>query len=315
MIVVGERDLLSVCVCTCRRAQGLADCLDSLARIRMPAGQRAEVLVVDNDASASAQAYVVGAARSYPHALRYFCEPRTGVSHARNRCLQEACGEWVAFVDDDEVVECDWLSAAWSQVRSGDVDGVFGPVIAQFAQVPDEGLLASGAHQRPRFSTGTLMRWGDCRSGNVIFRRRLFVDNGGFDPRYAASGGEDCDFFWRCQARGARLVWCNEAIVRERVPASRMTRGWVLRRAFNGGRTFARLRATRCGLRSYVSDALWGMAGVLLYAVPAVAARCLRHQSALRFERKVAGGLGKIVAPFASAQGGYSDVRSRWQLR
>ncbi len=301
--------LTSICICTFKRPAGLALCLESVARLRVPVGVTVEVIVVDNDSAASARNQVLGLAQVYPFSLRYSCEPRSGVGHARNRCVTEARGEWVAFVDDDEYVSAEWLHTLLTTARRGHIDGVFGPVVAEFELEPPAWLLASGAHRRPRFMTGTPMRWGDCRTGNVLFRRSLFVKNGGFDSRYAASGGEDCDFFWRCMTRGAKLVWCDEAVVRERVPAERMSRSWVLQRALNGGRSFARLRASRGGFLSYAMDALWGIAGIGIYATPALVARALRLDGAVALERKVAGGVGKLVAGFGLAHGEYGEAR------
>ncbi len=303
---------VTVAVCTFKRVSGLRRCLMSLGAMTRPAGLQIEVLVVDNDCSRSANVVVATLAKDFPFLLRYFCETRSGVSHARNHAVAEAHGEWVAFVDDDEWIEPGWLSAFWAVAQNTSVDAVFGPVIAEFEQPAPAWLLASGAHQRPRYATGTPMRWGDCRSGNVLFRRWLFVAHRGFDPRFAASGGEDCDFFWRCMAGGARLVWCDEALVHEHVPLSRMRRPWLLRRAFNGGRSFARLRAMRRGVASYGVDAAWGLINVLAYLVPALLARMVGHVRALAFERKLAGGLGKLVAAFAGASGEYGgDGASR----
>lgn len=298
---------VSICICTYQRAGGLANCLASLQRLEIPPALKLEVLVVDNDPAASACELVMAATPTFALPLRYVNEPRSGVSHARNRCLVEARGGWVAFVDDDEFVEPAWLQHLWLLAAAGAVDGVFGPVLAKFEQLPPAWLLTSGAHQRPRSPTGTTMRWGDCRAGNVLFKRQLFLAHGGFDARFAASGGEDTDFFWRCQALGARLVWCDEAVVYETVPPARMTRAWLLKRAYNGGRTFARVRASRGGWRSQVVDSSWGLLNLLMYALPALLARLGGLPRALAFERKVAGGLGKLAAPFTAATGDYGS--------
>lgn len=266
-----------------------------------------EVVVVDNDASESARATVdAEIAKEFPFPLRYFCEPLSGVSHARNRCVTEAYGGWIAFLDDDEYAEAEWLVELWNCARHERADGVFGPVLAEFEQPPPAWLLASGAHQRPRYPSGTPMKWGDCRSGNVVFRRALFSENGGFDPRFSASGGEDSDFFWRCQQAGACLVWCDSARVHESVPAQRMSRMWLLRRAYNGGHNFARLRAMHRGRWSYGVDAVWGMINIAIYMPLALAARMLLQEKAFSYERKVAGGLGKAMGWMVRIRGEYA---------
>ena len=302
---------ISVCICTCRRLPGLVECLNSVMGLRVPQGVAIDVNVVDNDPLASAHDLVMSMSPSFPLTLRYFCEPESGVGHARNRCLREARGEWVAFIDDDEAAEAGWLAALWEVAGSGLVDGVFGPVLAEFEHAPPAWLVAAGVHVRQRAATGTPMSWGNCRTGNVLFRRTLAKVHGGFDARFATSGGEDSEFFWRCLDGGAKLVWCDEAIVHERIPAARMTRAWLLNRAFNGGRTFARLRAARRGPLSYVFDAAWGLAGLLTYILPAVVGRGLRLDSAFACECKVAGALGKLAAPLRPATGEYGAGPTR----
>ncbi|MCV2370155.1 glycosyltransferase family 2 protein [Roseateles oligotrophus] len=299
---------ISICICTYRRKDGLARALESLRGLRMPANTAVEVVVVDNDAEASAQALVLALRAEFPLPLNYFCEPRSGVSHARNRCVVEAKGDWIAFIDDDEYAEPGWLCelctlampdsnpGASPSAIATPIDGVFGPVLADFEATPPAWLLASGAHQRPRYPTGAVMSWGDCRSGNVIFRRRLFIAQHGFDARFAATGGEDVDFFWRCRKAGANLIWCDSAIVHESVPAQRLTRAWLLRRAFAGGRTFARLRGLHRGAWSYAPDAAWGLANVLVYTPLALWGRLVGLPRRFAYERKVAGGLGMLLA-------------------
>ena len=85
-----ECERLSVCICTYKRTKALAVCLYSLTQMQPPLGHSVEVIIVDNDAAASARDAVLGAVSTYPFALRYFCEEQSGVSHARNRCLSEA---------------------------------------------------------------------------------------------------------------------------------------------------------------------------------------------------------------------------------
>lgn len=287
---------ISICICTFRRPEGLGRLLQSLIELRLTPGCLVEVVVVDNDARQSARQIVEDLSLSHPLTLRYFCEERSGVSYARNRCVQESQGEWIAFVDDDEYVDPEWLAEYWALSRSQSVDGMFGPVLPEFAEPPAPWLVASGAHMKARHATGRVLDWGGaCATCNVMFRRKLHKEVGQFDIRLAGSGGEDNDFFWRCIQRGAKLVWCDTAVVHETVPATRMTREWMLTRAYRGGRTHTYLRKRYFGLKAYVSDAARGSLGMLAYAPLALGAKLLRHPMSVKYECKVMGSFGKLL--------------------
>jgi glycosyltransferase involved in cell wall biosynthesis len=96
---------LTVVICTRDRPEGLRRTLDSLARQSDP---DFEVLVVDNSVDGQVAETVVAV-----NGLRMRCchEPVPGLSRARNRGLSEVRSELVAWIDDDEVADPDWV--AW----------------------------------------------------------------------------------------------------------------------------------------------------------------------------------------------------------
>lgn len=63
--------------------------------------QKIEIIVVDDGSSDGTQQEV----KRFGHQVRYIHQERSGVSAARNRGIGEAHGEWVAFLDGDDV----WL--------------------------------------------------------------------------------------------------------------------------------------------------------------------------------------------------------------
>lgn len=305
---------ISICVCTFRRPEGLERCLASIAALTGLEGHRIEVVVVDNDATGSARDSFERCRQVMPWACRYVVEPRSGVGHARTRCLQESSGEWVAFLDDDEWAEPQWLKALLREAKRSSADGVFGPALASFGSGRPRWLLGSPYLERDRKPTGERLRWTDCASNNVLFKRHLFVVGGGFDPAFAASGAEDSDFFWRCLDRGAVFVWCDEAVVYEEIPVERMTRKYLRFRAFVGGQNYVRLHARRKGWVSYVRFAPAGFVGLVVFACAAVFARLFRMRSALRWDSMAAGALGKLFAAVAPPSTAYGE-ESRSQQR
>lgn len=295
-------ELLSVCICTFKRPDGLRAALASVIVQVLPETVTFEVVVVDNDPHASAQAVFTEFHAANPSVhLVYANETSPGVSFARNRCLREATGDWIAFLDDDEIAPANWLSALLKTARAYDAGAVFGAVLPVYeAELPDW-LAYGGAIERPRFGTGKVIGWGDSRTGNVLMTRQLAEAVGEFDARFARTGGEDSFFFATAMQLGFRLVWCDEAAVSETVPKSRMTKKWIIQRAFFGGRTFVRLHAAIDGRLAYIKWFMHGMAMLVLLTVPALGMWLLHRKGWLQQVRKLAGASGKIVAPFYGA--------------
>lgn len=306
-----EPPLISICVCTFRRPDGLARLLSHLRSIEVPAGCALELLVVDNDPTGSARPHFENCTTAWPWPARYLVETGPGVGFARTRCVQEALGNWIAYIDDDEWPEPLWLVELWKQRESVDADGVFGPVLAVFESSPPDWLVRSGFYNRRRQASGLLMHWSNCASGNVLFRRQLFFDVGGFDPAFSRSGSEDSDFFWRCLERGAKFVWCDEAIAHEGVPPGRMTWAYVSRRAYIAGQNYARLHAHRQGWPAYLHFFLRGIAIVALFGPLAWGARLLNPPATFRYEGKLQGGLGKMSAAWAPVSHEYGAGSSQ----
>ena len=239
---------VSVCVASFRRPRGLARLLDSLARQKLPQQLGLEVIVVDNDAEASAAPVLERFRGVLP--LRCFVEPRRNIAHARNRALAQARGRWLAFVDDDEEVDEGWLAAYWERLEAGeDADGWLGPVRPR-ADEPGPGWLElEGFFARPRHASGTLLGLADLSTSNAFLRASL-LEVRRFDPGFGRSGGEDTELFGRLLRAGARFRWCDEAAVSETIPASRQRLAWLAQRAFRGGVGTTRLERMRLGAAS-----------------------------------------------------------------
>ncbi len=260
---------VSICIATYRRRHGLARLLDSLSRLKLPEGVRAEVIVVDND-PASDPAYTLDADAVPPFALRWLREPRRNIAYARNLAVANARGRWVAFVDDDEVVDEHWLAAYWERASEGECDGYFGPVLPRIETWYTPWLDVS-FFERPRFVSGTRITNLGAHTCNAFVRRALLRD-AMFDPAFGRSGGEDTALFRRLAARGAHFAWCDQAIVHEYVPAARHRPGWLAQRAFRGGCVHAQIEHElgRVPSRSAAVTQSSAAAGVLLAAATAL---------------------------------------------
>lgn len=231
---------VALCVITFRRPEGLTRLLQALSMLHVPAdGVELSVVVVDNDPEGSARPVAEHAAGAHGLRLRYEIEPARGIPMARNRALRAALGsgpDFVAWMDDDEDPEPDWLVNMLETQARSDADVVMGPGLASFEPGTPSWVQESGLFDHARFATGSVFPFFHARTSGVLIRASV-VPVEGFDERLALTGGEDRLFFTRIHRAGARFVWDDRAVMHDHVPLSRANAGWLVRRWYRTGVT------------------------------------------------------------------------------
>jgi glycosyltransferase involved in cell wall biosynthesis len=231
---------IAVCICTFRRPDLLKKLLIRLNNQQTEGLFSYSVVVADNDYLNSAQAVVDAFSKNAHIAVTYCAEPQKNIALVRNRALQNATGDLIAFIDDDEFPEDGWLCALFKTYTAYNVAGVLGPVIPYFEGEPPTWVRKGKFFERPRHLTGFKLNWPEARTGNLLFARSILP---AISPPFRAqfdTAGEDVDFFRRLMAQGFAFVWCDEAPVYELVPSSRCNRRYVLRQALLRGSNFSK---------------------------------------------------------------------------
>jgi len=100
---------VSIVVPTYNRADWLGGALDSLVGQQTGGKLSYEIVVVDNASRDATKDVVQRAAEASEVPIRYFYEETPGDAPARNRAVQESRGDWLAFFDDDQFAEPDWV--------------------------------------------------------------------------------------------------------------------------------------------------------------------------------------------------------------
>lgn len=194
------------------------------------------IVIVDNDFAESARGTVESFHKRATIPVSYEVEPEQNISLARNKAVQKAQGDYIAFIDDDEFPDRRWLLNLYQSQLRYQCDGVLGPVLPYFEKEPPGWVLKGAFFERPTHSTGETLHWKTTRTGNVLLRKALFEDDPPwFDPALG-SGGEDRDFFRKRIENGYTFVWCNEAPVFEIIPPARWKRSVLLKRALIRGK-------------------------------------------------------------------------------
>lgn len=199
------------------------------------------IVVVDNDAKQSGKSAVLSVKKKSHINIDYFNEPERSISLARNKAVQNAKGNLIAFIDDDELPINKWLINHYKALLASEADGVLGPVIPIFEKDTPKWLVKSKLLERKTFETGVVIKDSrQTRTGNALLWKKLFEKNDTyFDLAYGTTGGGDAVFFRKMLEKGKNFIWCNEAAVYETVPIERQNRIYYLKRAFTRGMTTA----------------------------------------------------------------------------
>ncbi len=228
--------LVSICIATYQRPEGLKRLMAGIDRLvftQIPLPM-IEVIVVDNDSDRSIQAFCEDLKSNFQWQLQYLSEAQRGISYVRNKAVLAVspAADFVAFIDDDEVPEPDWLEQLLTVCQAEQADVVAGPALPFFPTQDVPQWVIQGKFFEPlRYPTGQLIKFAG--AGNVLVRAGVLRAMGKiFDERFALTGGEDSHFFMRVDRAGYKLVWADNAIVYEWIPTSRININWILRRGY-----------------------------------------------------------------------------------
>jgi glycosyltransferase involved in cell wall biosynthesis len=216
----------TVVICTRDRPKLLDRCIAALLRVDYPGF---EILVVDNAPTRDETKEIAGR-----WGVRRVVEPVPGLSRARNRGARACSTEIVAFIDDDAVVEPDWLTALAREFSDPLVMAATGIVIPLKVETEAEKLCAwadgCGPQQRRVVDRRTpqwfeLASFGGLGDGmNMAFRRRAFDLWPGFHERLGRGavvcGDEEHHAFLSMIGLGYRVAHTPQAVVRHPFPST-----------------------------------------------------------------------------------------------
>lgn len=284
-----EIEDICVCICTYKRPQLLRRLLKELGKQNTDGLFTYSIVVVDNDRLRSAEAEVLDFAASSHIPLRYCVEPEQNIAMARNRAVENANGDYLAFIDDDEFPAANWLLTLFAACKKYDVDGVLGPVNRHFDEEPPKWIVQGMFWQRPIYPTGLIVDGRTGRTGNVLLKKGIF--KAGRKPfRAEFHAGEDQDFFTRMVQEGHVFVWCNEAVVYEVVPPKRWKRSFILKRSLLLG-SFSTLQQ-----KFSVADVAKSVIAIPIYLVILPFSAIAGHHKFMTFLSKLAYHLARLLA-------------------
>jgi glycosyltransferase involved in cell wall biosynthesis len=279
---------VSVIVCTRNRARQLAGMLDSACSLAVPADVEWELLIIDNGSHDETPEVV----RRYAHRLPLRCvvEPIAGLSHARNRGVDEARGRYICWTDDDVLLESNWLRAYVAAFRRHPEAAVFGGRILPELEPPAPAWFDRGKHRWPLACPACHTDMGDtiipiAANGRIPWganfairaaeqKRHRYNVAIGVSPAHRRIG-EETDLIYRVMKAGGTGWWVPDSRIRHILPAARQTRRSILRYFEQAGQTAAYLHDMFPGDNANERDGAPAMAAL---ATPALWWRLIAHR-------------------------------------
>ncbi len=228
-----------IACCTYKRTYSLSRTIESLGNLNLPNKIKTEILVVDNDENQSAKNIVKKYQKSLKITLRYVTERQLGLANVRNRALKEAISlnaTHLAFIDDDEVADKNWLlSHVDFYNENKDISVCSGPTFSKFEKSYPKYITESHVFKKATSKKDGQTR-KSCATGNVFFSLEIVKSNNiYFLKEFNYIGGEDGDFFARIYQQGYKIGWNNYAITYEFIDESRANLPWIFNRSYSNG--------------------------------------------------------------------------------
>ena len=267
----GATQEVSIIVCTLDRQLEVARAIRSILAQEVDP-RRYEIVVVDNHSRDGTRGVIEEIQREAPN-VRYVYEDVLGLSTARNTGTRHARAPIVAFFDDDATAAPGWLAAMLKLIKEHPEAGAAGgPIeVGWPCEKPDwmpkdlQGYYgACNYGETRRFLTFPQYPYGS----NMFVRVEHLDAIGGFREEVGAKGqnimsGDELDVFQRLSAIGVKVVYEPTALVHHWVPKNRVTREWLLHRAYKHGFSNTRLAFIQAGATRFTWMRLLGRAMAL----------------------------------------------------
>lgn len=225
--------MLTAIICTYNRAKYIGNLLESIAANDLPKTAY-EILLVDNNCTDNTREICEAFAAKHADVnFRYVVEPEQGLSAARNKGIQEAKGDIIVYIDDDALVDADYLRAytEWfashpeTMACGGPIEPLYETAEPSWMTPYTKALLTAWMnygnkvreYPRGRFPGG----------GNAAYRKDVFEKVGLFKTSLGRKGNslmasEEKDIFDKMHALGMQILYLPTPVLHHIIPQAKL---------------------------------------------------------------------------------------------
>lgn len=288
---IGTKDrLLSVCIASIGRSS-LLSTIEGVRACAIPAGFSVEMIIADDSQVKAVEILLVSLENRT--GLNLVISAAKNISIARNMCMAHAAGEYIVFIDDDEVPDSQWLVNLVEIAEISGADAVQGNVLGVYPKSSPDWVSKVRPFDKAFGKTGEHLKLGS--TCNLLFRRRALTARSlQFNTRYGKSGGEDTDFCYRLTSSGGVIVCSPTALVYEDVPPERLSWSNLFRRFARGGHTYAKVVLAGQGAIRTAIEICSAIFLILIFGILAGLSSLFLPAASARFTLRCAGNIGKL---------------------
>ncbi len=255
--------MITLIICTYNREKYIGPLLDSIAKNDYPTTDY-EIVLVDNNCTDNTHGVCEQFTAAHPQInFRYTVEPEQGLSAARNKGIKEAKGDIIIYVDDDALVDSDYIRI----------------YAEHFATHPE--TMAAGGPIEPLYETSepawmspyakalltAWMNYGDKvreypkgrypGGGNAAYRKVVFDKVGLFNTELGRKGNlllasEEKDIFDKMHALGMQVLYLPTPVLHHIIPQTKLEEDYFNRLTLQIGRS-ERMRTRAISIGKYLS--------------------------------------------------------------
>lgn len=249
-------------MCTYNRDKYIYNVLKSIADNKI-SKDKYEIVLVNNNSNDNTEAECNRFTTDYPDVkFRYFIESNQGLSYARNRGIQESNGDLLVYVDDDALINDEYLQTYISFFEQyPEIDAAGGPILPKY-ETEEPSWMSTFTRQ---LITGKLYLGDNVREfpsqsfpggGNAAYRKSVFDKVGLFNVELGRKGdsligAEEKDIFDKMTTLGMRFFYLPNAILYHLIPEKKLTKEYFDKLTYSIGKS-ERIRTKNISTWKYI---------------------------------------------------------------
>ena len=255
--------MISIIICTYNREKYIRPLLESIAKNDYPTTDY-EIVLVDNNCTDNTHGVCEQFAAAHKEvAFCYVIEPEQGLSAARNKGIKEAKGDIIIYVDDDALVDSDYIRqyaehfATYPETMAagGPIEPLYETKEPSWMSPYTKALLTAWMNYGTQVREYPNGRYPG--GGNAAYRKEVFERVGLFNTELGRKGNlllasEEKDIFDKMKALGMKVLYLPTPVLHHCIPQTKLEEDYFNRLTLQIGRS-ERMRTRAISKGKYLS--------------------------------------------------------------